>query len=237
MKTYFAILAGFMLLAPSLAPAAANPAGLWEGSIKTPDGGDLGFVFNLHMEGDQWTAEMDVPAQGVSGVPINKIKVDGSAITLNMPGPGDPQYAGKLSEDGKTISGNFTQGGTSLPLNLKWKSEPRAVTKTSVNSGEVQVLEGVWEGALEVNGTPLHLSFNFTRNADGSIAGTVDSPDQKVSGLRIDSISRTADSVKLEVKVVGGSYQGTLNKDASTLTGSWTQMGNSFSLTLQRKKS
>jgi hypothetical protein len=39
------------------------------------------------------------------------------------------------------------------------------------------------------------------------------------------------------VKVVGGSYQGTLNKDASTLTGSWTQMGNSFSLTLQRKKS
>jgi hypothetical protein len=101
----------------------------------------------------------------------------------------------------------------------------------------VQVLEGVWEGAMDINGTPLHLRLNFARNADGSIAGTVDSPDQKVTGLRIDSISRTADSVKVEVKTIGGSYQGTLNKDASTLTGTWTQMGNSLPLTLQRKKS
>ena len=236
MKMYVAILAGFILLLPSPAPAAVNPAGLWEGTVKTPNG-DLGFLFNLHLDVDRWNAEMDVPAQGVSGLPLDKVKVDGSAISFSISAPGDPQYAGKLSDDGKTISGNFSQGGSSLPLDLKWKSEPRAVSKTPVNSGEVQVLEGVWEGAMDINGTPLHLRLNFARNADGSIAGTVDSPDQKVTGLRIDSISRTADSVKVEVKTIGGSYQGTLNKDASTLTGTWTQMGNSLPLTLQRKKS
>jgi hypothetical protein len=236
MKTYVAILAGLMLLLPSLAPAAVNPAGLWEGTVKTPNG-DLGFVFNLHLDGDKWTAEMDVPAQGVSGLPLDKVKVDGSAISFSISAPGDPQFAGKLSEDGKTISGNFSQGGSSLPLDFKWKSEPRAVTKTVANSGEVQVLDGVWEGALDINGTPLHLRLNFTKNADGSIAGTLDSPDQKVGGLRIDSISRTADSVKIEVKTIGGSFQGTLNKDSSSMTGTWTQMGNSLPLTLQRKKS
>jgi hypothetical protein len=233
MKMYFAVL---ILLLPSLAAAAANPAGLWEGTLKTPDG-DLGFVFNLHLDGDQWVAEMDAPAQGISGLPLDKVKVDGSAISFSISAPGDPQYAGKLSEDGKTISGNFTQGGSSLPLDLKWKSEPRAVTKAPVNTGEVQVLEGVWEGALDINGTPLHLRLNFTKNVDGSIAGTLDSPDQKVTGLRIESISRTADSIKLDVKTIGGSYQGTLNKDASTLTGTWTQMGNNLPLSLQRKKS
>ena len=236
MKMYVAILAGFILLLPSPAPAAVNPAGLWEGTVKTPNG-DLGFLFNLHLDGDRWNAEIDVPAEGVSGLPLDKVKVDGSAISFSISAPGDPQYAGKLSDDGKTISGNFSQGGSALPLDLKWKSEPRAVSKTPVNSGEVQVLEGVWEGAMDINGTPLHLRLNFARNADGSIAGTVDSPDQKVTGLRIDSISRTADSVKVEVKTIGGSYQGTLNKDASTLTGTWTQMGNSLPLTLQRKKS
>jgi hypothetical protein len=235
-KTHFAILAGFILLLPSLAPAAANPAGLWEGTLKTPDS-DMVLAFNLHLDGDRWTAEIDVPAQGISGLPLEKVKVDGSAISFSIAAPGDPQFAGKLAEDGKTISGNFTQGGGSLPLDFKWKSEPRAVTKGPANSGEVQVLEGIWEGAMDINGTPLHLRLNFTKNADGSIAGTLDSPDQKVTGLRIDSISRAGDSVKLEVKTIGGSYQGTLNKEASTLTGTWTQMGNGLPLTLQRKKS
>jgi hypothetical protein len=237
MKTFFfSILAGFVLLLPFPTPAAVNAAGLWEGTLKTPNG-DLGFVLNLHLDGDRWTAEVDVPEQGVSGLPLEKINVDGSAISFSISAPGDPQYAGKLSADGKTISGTFTQGGNSLSLDLKWKSEPRAVSKTPVNSGEVQVLEGLWEGALDINGTPLHLRLNFTRNADGSIAGTLESPDQKVSGVRIDSMTRTADSVKLGVKTIGGAYQGTLSKDASTLTGTWTQMGNSLPLTLQRKKS
>jgi len=236
MKTYFGILTGLILLAPSLAPAAVNPAGLWEGSLKTPNG-ELGVVFNLHLDGAQWAAEMDIPAQGISGLSIDKVKVEGTAISLNIAAPGDPQYTGKLSGDGKTIVGTFTQGGSSLMLDLKWKSDPRAFTKTPVNSGEVQVLEGVWEGPLDINGTPLHLHLIFTRKADGSIAGTLDSPDQQVTGLRIDTISRTGESIKLEVKTIGGSFQGTLNKDASSLTGTWSQMGNNLPLTLQRKKS
>jgi hypothetical protein len=40
----------------------------------------------------------------------------------------------------------------------------------------------------------------------------------------------------MEVKTVGGSYEGTLNKDASAMTGTWSQGGGSLPLTMQRQK-
>lgn len=230
-----AILACALWLAPAAMLAAANPAGVWEGTLSTPNG-DIGFVFNLHRDGETWAAEMDIPAQGVSELPLNNVKVDGATVSFPIPGPGDPHYEGKLSEDGKTISGNFLQGGTSIPLELKWKSEPKTVVKAPANSGEVQILEGIWEGTLDANGTELRLRFNFTKNADGSITGTIDSLDQGANGIPITTISRTGDAVKVEVKAVGGSYEGTLDKEASAMKGTWSQGGGSLPLTIQRKK-
>jgi hypothetical protein len=238
MKRYFAILAGCFQLAPAAVPAAAvaSPAGLWEGTLNTPNG-DIGFIFNLHRDGDKWAGEMDVPMQGMSALPIANVKVDGAAVSFPLPGGGEPHYDGKVSEDGKSIAGTFTVGGQPLALNLKWKSEPRAVEKAPGNTGDVQVLEGVWEGVLDVNGTQLHLRFNFTKNTDGGITGTFDSLDQGASGLPVAGISHTGDTVKLDLKVLSGSYQGTLDKDASTMTGTFTQGSMpGMPLTMQRKK-
>jgi len=103
-------------------------------------------------------------------------------------------------------------------------------------SGDVQVLEGVWEGVLDANGTKLHVRFNFIRNADGSITATFDSVDQGANGLPVASIARTGDTVKMDLKSINGSYEGTLDKDASTMTGTLSQMGNPVPLNLQRKK-
>jgi hypothetical protein len=236
MKGYLAVLAGLLLPAPAAVLAATNPAGVWEGTIKTPNG-DVGFLINLHRDGDKWLAEMDVPMQGVSGLPLANVKVDGAAIGFPFPGGGDPHYDGKVSEDGKSISGNVSAGGQSVPLDLKWKSEPRAVEKTApANTGDVQVLEGVWEGVLDFNGTQLHVRFNFSKNADGKITATFDSVDQGANGVPVASIARTGDIVKVDMKAVGCSYEGTLSKDASAMTGTFSQGGGSVPLNLQRKK-
>jgi hypothetical protein len=233
MKRYLAVLAGALLLAPATVLSATNPAGVWEGTLKTPNA-DLGFIFNLHRDGDKWAAELDIPMQGLSALPLQNVKVDGPAIGFAL--PGDAHYDGKLSEDGKSISGSFTQGGASLSLDLKWKSEPRAVEKAPANTGDVQVLEGVWEGVLDANGQQLHLRFNFTKNADGSITATLDSLDQGANGLPVTSIARTGDSIKLDLKIISGSYEGALNKDASAMTGTFTQAGAPLPLNLQRKQ-
>ena len=81
----------------------------------------------------------------------------------------------------------------------------------------MQVLEGVWEGALDANGNQIQLRFNFTKNADGSI-------------------TRMGDTVKMDMKAVGGSYEGTLNKDASAMAGTFSQRGVSLPRNMQRKK-
>jgi len=235
MKSFLALLTYVLLLAPVVALADSSPAGVWEGSLSTPNG-DIGFVFNLHRDGDKWMGEMDVPGQGVAEMPLNNVKVDGASVSFPIPGPGDPQFDGKVSDDGKTISGKFTQGAGSLPLDLKWKSAPRAVSKTAANTGEVGVLEGIWEGTLDTGGPQLRLRLNFVKNADGSITGTLDSIDQSVNGVPMGPISRTGDAVKIEVKSIGGSFEGTLDKDATKMTGTWSQGGGSLPLTLQHSK-
>jgi uncharacterized protein len=233
MKRYAALSPGLWLLA-TLPMLAATAAGVWEGTINTPNG-DLALIFNLHPDGGEWAGEMDVPIRGVSGLPLVSIKVDGAAVSFPLPGPGEQHFDGKLSEDGKSIAGNLTAGGQPIPLALKWKSEPRAVEKAPSNTGDVQVLEGVWEGVLDAHGQHLHVRFNFNKNADGGIAATFDSVDQGAHGLPIASIARSGDTVKLDMKAIGCSYEGTLSKDASTMTGMFTQ-GDSVPLNLQRKK-
>lgn len=234
MKSHFPALAGLLLLAAAVL-AGADPAGNWEGSLKTPNG-DVAFAFNLHQEGGKWLGEMDIPSQHVSEMPLNDVKVDSAAVSFGLPGPGDPHFEGKLSEDGKTLAGKFSQGDSSFPLELKWKSAPKVVVRAPANAGEVQVLEGVWEGTLDANGTQLRLRFNFTKNSDGSIAGTIDSLDQGANGIPITTIARTADTVKMDVKAVAGAYEGTLDKEAATLTGTWSQGGGTLPLKLERKK-
>lgn len=221
------------LLLPLAALAATSPAGLWEGALKTPNG-DLTFVVNLHQDGGKWVGELDVPEQHISEMPLQDLRVGDAGIGFGFSVPGGPHFDGNLSQDRKILAGTFSQGGRDFPLELRWKSAPRAVVPPS-SSGAVQVLEGAWEGALEAGGQQLHLRFHFTKNANGSITGALDSLDEGVEGIPINSIARDGDSVKMQVKMFGGSYQGTLDKEAATLTGSWSQGGNDLPLTLKRQ--
>jgi len=47
---------------------------------------------------------------------------------------------------------------------------------------------------------------------------------------------RTGDTVKLDLKTVSIAYEGTLNKDASAMTGNFSQGGGTLPLNLQRKQ-
>ncbi len=89
--------------------------------------------------------------------------------------------------------------------------------------GRVPSLEGTWLGTLKVSTIELRVVFNFSVKPDGSLAGTLDSPDQGAAGIPISRIGVENERVTVEAKTVGGRYEGTLNADRSEMGGKWTQ--------------
>jgi pimeloyl-ACP methyl ester carboxylesterase len=97
-------------------------------------------------------------------------------------------------------------------------------------------LEGTWLGTLKVSALELRVVFNLRVKADGSLTGTLDSPDQGAAGIPISRVNAENERVTVEVKTVGGRYEGTLNADRSEMSGKWAQGGAALDLVLKRVK-
>ncbi len=95
-------------------------------------------------------------------------------------------------------------------------------------------LQGTWLGTLEIAGTKLRLVFNITAGPDGTLAATLDSPDQGAKGIAVSRVSTEDGTVVLESAVIGGRYEGTLDDDNSAIDGKWMQRGISLPLRMER---
>jgi pimeloyl-ACP methyl ester carboxylesterase len=99
---------------------AERAAGTWQGALEV-SGAELTIVFHLDRadapegDGSEWTATMDSPDQGATGIPVSKVTVDGDKVRLDLAAIGGT-YEGTLTDDGETIDGTWTQGGSSYPL-------------------------------------------------------------------------------------------------------------------------
>ena len=95
-------------------------------------------------------------------------------------------------------------------------------------------IDGKWHGAIAIAGKDIPLDLNVKKESDGSYSGTMDSPEQKSMGLKIDQITLKDKAVKLGLAKLGGTYDGLLSDDGNTIVGNWSQGG--FSLKLDLKK-
>jgi serine-type D-Ala-D-Ala carboxypeptidase/endopeptidase len=87
-----------------------------------------------------------------------------------------------------------------------------------------QGLEGFWQATLGSGPGKLRVLVSFSKSADGSFKGTLQSIDQDAT-FDISNISLNENAVHFELKDIGGVYQGTLSKDGASLTGTWAQTG------------
>jgi pimeloyl-ACP methyl ester carboxylesterase len=94
-------------------------------------------------------------------------------------------------------------------------------------------IEGDWRGILDAGVAKLQLILHVTRNGD-VLSATLDSPDQGATGLKIDSISVTANEVHFEMQALGAEYHGKFTKDGSEIEGQFRQQGQSLSLSFSR---
>jgi hypothetical protein len=91
--------------------------GIWLGTLKGP-GFELRIVFHITRDAaGALTATLDSPDQGAEGIPVGSVVVTGDSLLMDVPAVLGG-YKGKISSDGHTIDGQWSQSGQSLPLVL-----------------------------------------------------------------------------------------------------------------------
>lgn len=114
------VITGLGHVAPVQAQAApANPpqdiADTWQGTLHA--GSDLRTVVKISKADGGYKAVFYSIDQGGNPLPVTKIILDGTTVKMSLTAIGGT-YEGKLSADGKTITGNWSQGSNPLPLVL-----------------------------------------------------------------------------------------------------------------------
>ena len=84
-------------------------------------------------------------------------------------------------------------------------------------------IAGDWQGALNVGGAQLHLVLHLVAAKDGSLTATLDSVDQGANGIPVTTATLKDSKLSLAIDAIHGTYEGTVNKDASEIDGTWTQ--------------
>ena len=98
----------------------------------------------------------------------------------------------------------------------------------------VNGVDGRWEGKLTLGQAALTIVFRFHTDAGGTQA-VLDSPDQGASDIPVTALARNGDQLTVTIGSIGAAYTGKLGADARTLSGSWSQLGQSSALDLAQK--
>ena len=210
----------------AVSASAQSVAGDWQGTLKFGPG-ELRLVLHITENGADLAGTIDSPDQNVKGIPVSAMSRKGNALKLDLMSI-QGGYEGTVDAGATSIKGTWTQLGMSAPLD--WSRAAAAPARARVVKGSD--IDGDWEGTLA---GMLRIVLHVTTYEDG-LSATFDSPDQNVFGLPATSISRTGSALKFEMKQFAGEFSGTLNADRSVVDGTWSQLGNSTSLGLTRKK-
>lgn len=232
--------AALLLLALPASAAETSVAGYWAGAITPPNQPlPIGVELIAPTSGSAWQGKIDIPAQGLRGFALTGIKVDGLAVEFALPGlPGDPHFSGTLSADGKSISGDFTQGANSLPFRLEQTSKPAAPVREPLPAQGVagDSLPGKWIGAIApFPNIELRLALELSADTAGKVGGVLVSLDQGNARIPLPLFTEDKGEVRFETPpAVAGSFAGKLNADGSEIAGEWSQRGNSVPLVFKR---
>lgn len=92
---------------------------------------------------------------------------------------------------------------------------------------------GDWNGALSTGSGSLRVVIHVAQDKDGKLSGTLDSPDQGVTGIEMTSINFKQPDLHFEVQKFGCIYDGKINKENSEVAGEWKQGSTSLALTFR----
>jgi hypothetical protein len=241
---FFATASLVAISAFALTPCAfaqARLAGDWQGTLDA-NGTTYHLVWHVTAAADgSLTSTFDNLDEGVYGIKAKTTTVKGSDVTAEVDDTVQANgqemkvsgsLVGKLNSDGTEMAGTFTQtepqAQPAASVLFKHSASPAAAPAAAPPS-----IAGDWSGTLTVGPGQLRLILHLTAAKDGSLTATLDSIDQGANGIPVTSATLTGSKLNLTVDAVHGTYEGTVNKDASEIAGTWNQ-GQPLDLTFKR---
>ena len=166
--------------------------------------GSMAMEVDLDKTASGWIGSIAIPARGAAGLPLDGITFADGKGSFHL--PGGPESVG------------FT--GT---LSAELPKFSPAVAPEFVGS---------WEGTIDF-GTPLRIVLTISNGKDGAEARAV-SLDQDNAQIRVSGVTQKGTKLTLDVKVVGGGYEGEMNKESTEIDGTRTQLGMTTPLLLKK---
>ncbi len=223
-----------LLVAPAAGAAAAQNsiAGDWQGTLEA-GGASVRVVLHVTASGDGggYSATMDSPDQGASGIPVSSISLAGSKLTFRVDKV-NGSFEGQVADDGAKIDGTWMQ---SQRLPLTFERVARAPSAADPGMVKPSDVDGTWLGILNA-GARLRIVFHIATTGAG-LTATLDSPDQGGKGIPASAAARKGSTLTIEWKALAGKFEGKISPDLTAIEGTWTQRGNSLPLVLKRVQS
>ena len=215
---------------------AADPRGHWTGTMAIPNQ-PVDFQVDLDNPGGHWVGSVNIPSRHTPPVfpstTSSFSKANGPSGLKAL--PVIPPSPGSISEDGKSISGDFTAGGNPVPFSITRAGEPNVVLPT-ISHTVPDSFAGEWGGGIDMGTMNMRLILKITNGPAGATAVLI-SPDQGGSEIPVTSIETVAKKLTLKVSAVGGELVADLDADGTTLTGTWSQGGKVLPVTLKKSGS
>ena len=225
---------GTAVLLASLACAQAGPDGHWEGSF-TVNNREIGISLDLAKNAkSEWIASMGLPSQNMTSLVVMDVVVDGKSVKFVAVEFQMATFDLTLGPDGR-MKGTMSAPQGPMPVELTRTGEAK-VELIPASPAVSKELEGDWEGSLpDPNGALHPVVFHFKNLPDKTVAATMDVPERNFMAMPLNDVKQTGQKVEFGLKIAGGSFQGSLNKEGTELALQMIQGARSLPVTLRKK--
>ena len=221
----FALIAG--------AASAQTPAayGHWQGVLSGVAGMaeiemDIGADAAGHV-----IATTSLPSENLIGLPMRNVKIDGAAISFELPTANQGSFAGALSADGKTFSGMLDKPFGSADFSLERTGEPHFALLPR-NAVLAKQFVGAWSGTVQADGQDVAVRFVLA-NGDGGSTGHME-----IGGPGADlplTITEKNGELTLNVIAVGESFSGQIDASGQLVGNYVSKSGARYPLSLKEE--
>jgi hypothetical protein len=209
--------------APVGVAVAPTITGHWEGAIHAAANDFTVAVDLARDDAGQLVGTFSNAAQRINGLPLWSASVDGRLVKLEIKsaGPAIQTFDGRLSPDGRTITGQFLVDVYAMPFELERTGAARIAAPPRSAAVDAK-LAGSWAGTLELAGQALPLALTLTNHPDQTATGA-----WAAGGAPLSAVSIAVDgrNVSLTSAVTPTTFTGTVNEAGTELSGTLTERG------------